>query len=54
MIEAVILSSGLILGLLVIVLLIFSTEGSKGITQQYKTKSGKTHTAKKSRVDHIV
>jgi hypothetical protein len=34
--------------------LLFIKEGSKGITKPYKTKSGKTHTAKKSRIDYIV
>lgn len=34
--------------------LLFIKEGSKGITKPYKGKSGKLHTAKKSRVDYIV
>ena len=34
--------------------LVNHTGGTKGITQPYKTKSGKTHTAKKEREDHIV
>ena len=28
--------------------------GTKGITQEYRTKSGAVHTAKKSREQHIV
>ena len=31
-----------------------SDGGTKGITQPYKTKSGVTHTAHKSREQHIV
>jgi hypothetical protein len=34
--------------------LINGNVGSKGITQPYKTKSGKTHTAKKERSEYIV
>jgi hypothetical protein len=34
--------------------LLFIKEGSKGITKPYVTKSGVKHTAKKSRVEHIV
>lgn len=34
--------------------LVNHTGGTKGITQPYKTKSGKTHTAKKEREQFIV
>ena len=35
--------------------LLFSAEGSKGIVKEpYRSKSGKTHTAKKSREQYIV
>lgn len=34
--------------------IINDTAGTKGITQPYKTKSGVTHTAKKSREQYIV
>ena len=34
--------------------LVNSTGGTKGITQPYRTKSGKLHTAKKEREQHIV
>lgn len=34
--------------------LVNNTGGTKGITQPYKTKSGKLHTAKKEREQHIV
>tara|TARA_B100000902_G_scaffold399876_1_gene473263 strand:- start:5185 stop:5358 length:174 start_codon:yes stop_codon:yes gene_type:complete len=34
--------------------LVNNTGGTKGITQPYKTKSGKTHTAKKEREQFIV
>lgn len=34
--------------------MINDTAGTKGITQPYKTKSGATHTAKKSREQYIV
>lgn len=54
MIEAVLLTVGVILGLLTIFLLAFAGEGTKGITEPYKTKSGKTHTARKDRENFIV
>ena len=34
--------------------LIRNTGGTKGITQPYKTKSGKVHTARKDRENYIV
>ena len=34
--------------------MINDTAGTKGITQPYQTKSGATHTAKKSREQYIV
>jgi len=37
-----------------IINIINDTAGTKGITQPYKTKSGTTHTAKKSREQYIV
>jgi len=37
-----------------IINIINDTAGAKGITQPYKTKSGATHTAKKSREQYIV
>ena len=53
--DGVILAAGMMASLIAIVsLLLNENGGTKGITGEYKTKSGKTHTAKKSRVDHIV
>jgi|TARA_B100001094_G_scaffold320987_1_gene368036 hypothetical protein len=37
-----------------LVLITTSTEGTKGITNEYTSKSGRTRTAKKSREEHIV
>jgi len=36
------------------VAILLSSSGSKGITKPYKTKSGKLHTAKKSREEYLV
>lgn len=53
--DEVILTIGLLASTIAIVsLLISEGGGTKGITQEYKTKSGKVHTAKKSREQHIV
>jgi len=38
----------------IVSLLLNESGGTKGITGEYKTKSGKIHTAKKSREQHIV
>mgnify|MGYP003117244909 FL=1 len=37
-----------------LVLITTTTEGTKGITKEYTSKSGRTRTAKKSREEHIV
>lgn len=54
--DGVILAAGMIASLIAIVsLLINEGGGTKGIVDKpYKTKSGKVHTAKKSREQHIV
>tara|TARA_B100001059_G_scaffold46392_1_gene39198 strand:+ start:159 stop:311 length:153 start_codon:yes stop_codon:yes gene_type:complete len=39
---------------LLVVLISTTTEGTKGITNEYTSKSGRTRTAKKSREEHIV
>ncbi len=53
--DGVILAAGMIASLIAIVhLLISEGGGTKGITHEYRTKSGKIHTAKKSREQHIV
>ena len=56
MVEAVLLTAGLILGLLTIFLLAFAGEGTKGISKDvyYGRKTGKKYTADKSREHHIV
>ena len=56
MVEAVLLSAGLILGLLTILLLAFAGEGTKGIEDEpyYGRKTGKVYTAKKERSNYIV
>ena len=35
-------------------LLVWGTEGTKGITQPYHSASGKLHTAKRERKDYLV
>jgi preprotein translocase subunit SecG len=52
--EFVLLAIMLISVAYCMVSLLFIKEGSKGITKPYKGKSGKLHTAKKSRADYIV
>ncbi len=53
--DGVILAAGMIASLIALVhLLINEGGGTKGITHEYRTKSGKIHTAKKSREQHIV
>lgn len=52
--DEVILTIGLLASIVAIVHLIIGAEGSKGITEEYTTKSGAKHTAKQSRTDHIV
>mgnify|MGYP001203242843 CR=1 FL=1 len=37
-----------------LVLISTTTEGTKGITNEYTSKSGRTRTARKSREEHIV
>jgi len=58
MIDGVILMAVLILSIsslcVLMVNMINSPGGTKGITQPYITKSGEVHTAKKSRENHIV
>jgi hypothetical protein len=53
--DGVILAAGMIASLIALVHLLLSEDGgTKGITHEYRTKSGKIHTAKKSREQHIV
>lgn len=52
--DQVILTLGLMASIIAIVQLIIGSEGSKGITKEYTTKTGVKHTAKQSRTDHIV
>ncbi len=52
--DSVILTIGLLASIIAIVHLIIGAEGSKGITDEYTTKTGKKRTAKRDRQDHIV
>ena len=52
--DGVILAAGMIVSLIAIVGLLFGAEGSKGITDEYTSKSGVKRTAKKDRQEHIV
>jgi hypothetical protein len=52
--DGVILAVGMVASLVAIVGLIFGAEGSKGITDEYTSKSGVKRTAKKDRQEHIV
>jgi len=53
--EGFILAVGIIASFWAIVSFLISAEGTKGIANKpYKTKSGVTHTARKSREKHIV
>ncbi len=52
--DGVILAAGMVASLIAIVGLLFGAEGSKGITEEYITKSGVKHTAKRDRKEHIV
>ena len=53
--DGVILATGMIASLIAIVgLLLSEGGGTKGITNEYVTKSGVKHTAKKSREQHLV
>jgi len=54
--DGVILAAGMIASLIALIhLLISEGGGTKGIVDKpYKTKSGSTHTAHKSREQHIV
>jgi len=52
--DGVILAAGMVASLIGIVGLLIGSEGSKGITPEYTTKSGVKHTAKQSRTEHIV
>jgi hypothetical protein len=55
MIDGVILAAGMIASLIALVHLLLSEGGgTKGITHQYTTKSGRVHTAKKDRTNYIV
>ncbi|MDA8897647.1 hypothetical protein N9I83_01310 [bacterium] len=55
MIDGVILAAGMIASLIALVhLLLSESGGTKGITQEYQTKSGAIHTAKKDRTNYIV
>ncbi len=53
--DGVLLAAGMIASLIAIVhLLINEGGGTKGITDEYTTRSGVKHTAHKSREQHIV
>jgi|TARA_Y100000385_G_scaffold72212_1_gene72691 hypothetical protein len=52
--DGVILAAGMIASIIAIIGLLFGDEGSKGITDEYTTKSGVKHTAKRDRQEHIV
>ena len=53
--DGVILAAGMMASLVAIVSLLLSENGgTKGITNEYVSKSGIKHTAKKSREQHIV
>ena len=42
------------IAVVLLVLIFTASEGTKGITNEYTSKSGRTRTAKKSREEHIV
>tara|TARA_B100001057_G_scaffold178460_1_gene179263 strand:+ start:1480 stop:1632 length:153 start_codon:yes stop_codon:yes gene_type:complete len=42
------------IAVVLLVLIFTASEGTKGITKEYTSKSGRTRTAKKSREEHIV
>ena len=52
--DGVILAAGMVASVIAIISLIFGAEGSKGITEEYTSKSGIKHTAKRDREEHIV
>ncbi len=53
--DGVLLMAGVLASLIVIIHLLVTDEGgTKGITDEYTTKSGIKHTAKKSREQHLV
>jgi len=52
--DGVILATGFIASIYSIIGLLFSSEGAKGITSPYTTRSGAQHTAKAERTEHIV
>ena len=54
--DGVIIASGFILSLYSIILLLFTSEGTKGIEKEpyYGRKTGTIYTAKKDREKHLV
>ena len=54
MVDGVILVGVLIPAFISMFLFIVGKSGSKGLTKEYKTKSGIKHTAKKERTNYIV
>jgi len=56
MIEAVLITFGLVMSIFCLTLLLFSQEGTKGLEREpyYGRKTGTIYTAKKDREKHIV
>ncbi len=56
MIEAVLITFGLVMSIFCLTLLLFSQEGTKGLEKDpyYGRKTGTIYTAKKSREKHII
>lgn len=52
--DGVILAAGFIASIYGIIGLLIGSEGAKGITLPYTTRSGARHTAKAERSEHIV
>jgi hypothetical protein len=52
--EGIILATGFIASTICIIGLLIGSEGAKGITSPYITKSGKNKTAKVERSEYIV
>ena len=54
MVDGVVLVGVLVPAFICMFLFMISKPGSKGLTKEYKTKSGIKHTAKKERTNYIV
>lgn len=54
--EAILLTLGLVLSIFCLILLLFNSEGTKGLEREpyYGRKTGTIYTAKKDREKHII